>query len=364
MKVTADPWAIPFITGIVIGSLLIILLITLLKRYSFHVQNITLVMIILVALLFSELIERLGFVVHFKLFHLYSISFDLFMWPFLVYYTQYVIGQRSQYKLKDLVWFLPSFIGLTWNWLFLNTNFFFIDNKEIPDAIAYFVMFKFLVSITFLSYILALLRRKNQMLKELIIHVKGYHPSQKVYYFNLLLLFGILVIYSSFFVNYFQPFTMPDSDDIGSLIVAGILFSFSIMIFRDPQAVDPNKYSLAVKSFFSGDEYVYAKNLQILMMEKEPYLDSEMTSDDLAQQIGLNPQQFSFLLNRYLGVTFSDFINGYRVERMKEKLSENTDSQDNLLQIAYACGFNSKSSMNRIFKNQTGLTPSEFLKKK
>lgn len=364
MTVTADPWAIPFLTGIVIGSLLIILLITFLKRYSFHVQNITLVMAILVALLFSELIERLDIVAHFKFFHSYSISFDLFMWPFLVFYTQYVIGQRSDYKPKDLVWFIPAMIGLFWNWILLNTNFFSIDNKQIPDAIAHFAMYKFLVSIIFLSYILTLLRKKNQVLRELLIHIKRNHPSEKVYYFNLLLLVGICVIYSSFFVNYFQFFAMPDSDDIGSLIVAGILFSFSIMIFRDPQVVDPNKYSVAVKSFFTGNEYLYAKNLQVLMKENEPYLDSEMTSDDLAQQVALNPQQFSYLLNRYLGVTFSDFINGYRVERMKEKLAESNESKDNLLQIAYACGFNSKSSMNRIFKNQTGLTPSEFLRKK
>ncbi|MCB1157571.1 MAG: AraC family transcriptional regulator, partial [Leptospiraceae bacterium] len=36
---------------------------------------------------------------------------------------------------------------------------------------------------------------------------------------------------------------------------------------------------------------------------------------------------------------------------------------DTVLNIAFRCGFNSKSTFNRVFKESFGLSPSEFRKK-
>jgi YesN/AraC family two-component response regulator len=57
-------------------------------------------------------------------------------------------------------------------------------------------------------------------------------------------------------------------------------------------------------------------------------------------------------------MSFTDFINSYRVEAAKCALL----SQENrkIIHVAYDTGFNNKVSFNNAFKKFTGLSPSQF----
>jgi AraC-like DNA-binding protein len=48
------------------------------------------------------------------------------------------------------------------------------------------------------------------------------------------------------------------------------------------------------------------------------------------------------------------------VQEVKEMLLNPVFSHYSVLGVGLECGFNSKSSFNRIFKEETGFTPSEF----
>jgi AraC-like DNA-binding protein len=63
-----------------------------------------------------------------------------------------------------------------------------------------------------------------------------------------------------------------------------------------------------------------------------------------------------------MGTNFYEYINGFRVATFKQKVQNGDAQQFTLLALAYESGFNSKASFNRIFKKQTGLTPSQFKK--
>lgn len=99
------------------------------------------------------------------------------------------------------------------------------------------------------------------------------------------------------------------------------------------------------------------------MEQKKPYLEPELSLNQLAAQLSLKPKNLSQVINEKLGQNFFDFVNTYRIEEAKRRLSESNDPKITVLEILYEVGFNSKSSFNTLFKKNTGLTPSDFKKK-
>ena len=99
------------------------------------------------------------------------------------------------------------------------------------------------------------------------------------------------------------------------------------------------------------------------MKNNRPYLDPELTLDQLAKQLSLKSRLLSQVINDELGQNFYDFINRYRIEEASRLLTNPKDPKITVLEVLYEVGFNSKSSFNTLFKKYTGLTPSEFKKK-
>jgi AraC-like DNA-binding protein len=105
------------------------------------------------------------------------------------------------------------------------------------------------------------------------------------------------------------------------------------------------------------------KLLDYLVMSK-PYLNSNLTIGDLADEIEIPAYQLSQLINDQMGKTFFELINSYRVNEVKLRFFEPQYKNLTLLGIAMECGFNSKASFNRIFKQLTNQTPTEYIRTK
>lgn len=101
--------------------------------------------------------------------------------------------------------------------------------------------------------------------------------------------------------------------------------------------------------------------LTALMETEKPWLDPELTLSQLAEQLGLNASQLSYLVNNGFEQNFNDFVNTYRVEEVKHKLSTPDFQHLSLLGMAFESGFNSKATFNRAFKKLTGQAPSRFI---
>lgn len=105
------------------------------------------------------------------------------------------------------------------------------------------------------------------------------------------------------------------------------------------------------------------KVLNFLESEK-PYLNKNLSIGELAEAIDVQTYQLSQLINDQLGKSFFELINSYRVEEVKKRFFDPKYSNLTLLGIAMECGFNSKASFNRIFKQLTSQTPTEYIKTK
>jgi AraC-like DNA-binding protein len=171
-------------------------------------------------------------------------------------------------------------------------------------------------------------------------------PFAKYYYFILTLLVFLIFI----FINriLFKALKEPEI--------------FSIMEEGDRGAVPGNeKQPIAA---IPGPEK--QKSLEILkkhMEEKKPWLEPELSLEQLASQLSMRPKVLSQLINESLKQNFFDFVNRYRIDEAKRLLTNPEDKKITVLEVLYEVGFNSKSSFNTLFKKHTGLTPSEFKKK-
>ena len=105
-----------------------------------------------------------------------------------------------------------------------------------------------------------------------------------------------------------------------------------------------------------------SERLKTYMERDRIYTNPELSLKDLAAAMETYPHYISQILNTIIHQNFYDFVNTYRVEEAKRQLLEEGNKCLTILAIALDCGFNSKSSFNRVFKQKTGKTPGEFIK--
>ncbi|WP_294898826.1 GH39 family glycosyl hydrolase [uncultured Eubacterium sp.] len=94
------------------------------------------------------------------------------------------------------------------------------------------------------------------------------------------------------------------------------------------------------------------------------YISEHYTEDlslpDVAEQVGLHPQYFSKYFREHMGLTLTEYINQLRIVN---SLPLVMNSDQSLLDIALASGFNNYKTYNTAFKKMFHLTPYAWQKK-
>ncbi len=89
------------------------------------------------------------------------------------------------------------------------------------------------------------------------------------------------------------------------------------------------------------------------------YREPRFSLAQASERLRLSERIVSSAINAGLDTSFNGLINRLRVEAVKQAMAED---HGDVLPIAYACGFNSKASFNRVFRDHTGMTPTQFRK--
>lgn len=104
-------------------------------------------------------------------------------------------------------------------------------------------------------------------------------------------------------------------------------------------------------------------NLLLYMENERPYLSAKLNIGDVSVKLDCTETELSQLLNNHLNVNFANFINTYRVNEIKRRMNQENLSKYTLKALSEQCGFSSKTTFYRVFKNVTGMTPLEYCKK-
>ncbi|MDM1346805.1 helix-turn-helix transcriptional regulator [Myroides marinus] len=101
-----------------------------------------------------------------------------------------------------------------------------------------------------------------------------------------------------------------------------------------------------------------AKNIVQYFEESENYLETSFSLDQLADDLNLNKQVVSEVINQDMNSSFYQLVAMYRINHAKRLIGKNTNLT--IEAIVDECGFSSKSTFNKYFKIFVGQTPSVY----
>ncbi|SFB45287.1 two-component system, response regulator YesN [Cohnella sp. OV330] len=91
----------------------------------------------------------------------------------------------------------------------------------------------------------------------------------------------------------------------------------------------------------------------------QAHYDQDLSLQQLADQVKMNPSYLSRLFKKHLQTSFIEYLNAYRID-MAKNLLMNTHLKS--YEIAAKTGYKDDSYFSRIFKRVTGMRPHEFRK--
>lgn len=144
----------------------------------------------------------------------------------------------------------------------------------------------------------------------------------------------------------------------GPLVYVIIIFWLGIGGIRQPEIISKGIKSAGMEN--PDKEFQDHLDLLIESMEMDKfYLLNDLNVRFLEEKLNLTAKQISEALNQGLGKNFYSFINEYRVKEFKSRVAANHHLT--FAGLAKDCGFNSKTTFQRVFKEITGMRPSEYL---
>ena len=102
----------------------------------------------------------------------------------------------------------------------------------------------------------------------------------------------------------------------------------------------------------------YAEEVNAWFEREKPYLNDDLCLTDLQRVFPISRSYLSQLFNKELGMSFSDYVNQFRVEESKRLMD--AEPLASIQEIAERSGFHSMSTFRRAFIKQTGIVPSEY----
>lgn len=282
-------------------------------------------------------------------------------------YTRSLIDNKFRLQRYDLIHLIP-FVGFL---LYLVTPLLIEIKSETQSDIGY-PLIKLIINPIYIFLSLKLLDDYRRDLFEQYSYVNHMH-----HYWLTWIVYGALLLWIvACFGNVFNWYNGYDTSMLGDYFLIGFLGILMFIlayvginrteIFQAPKPVEKEDISKKKQKEPSeeNDEYQQLfKNLSAVMVEKKAFLDPTLSLSGLATISNIPQGKLSSVINRVAQKNFYDFVNEYRVQEMKARLANGEQNQYSILGIATECGFNSKASFNRIFKKQTGLTPSEYVSK-
>lgn len=120
---------------------------------------------------------------------------------------------------------------------------------------------------------------------------------------------------------------------------------------------ETKKIEITYKSVSQVNHGIQKQGNDFIAYIHEHYADPELSLTSVSKATNTDKQFISDTISSEFNCNFKTYINGIRITEARRLLKE---SDYRINEIAYKVGFNSPIHFNRVFKNLTGITPSEY----
>lgn len=189
--------------------------------------------------------------------------------------------------------------------------------------------------------------------------------SLSLFVFFSVAVFGYLIIKID--RHFFQYFI--------SIYFAITLILLLFFLFLQPHAVygvSSNKHQLKNNNetqkpkpldLNSNEIETIKSDIDLFFKNNQAYLSTDFRLQDFAEEINMNKNLASQVINRIYNQNFNQLVNSKRIDYVLEKLSDVQWAKLSLEGMANTVGFKSRTTFNKAFKEKTKLTPSEYISK-
>jgi len=292
--------------------------------------------------------------------------------PLLYFYFSNIASKKQKLGWSDLKHVLPfiiffaSFIPITVHGQSTVYYNFLYSNKIVMTGLLWTILV-----VQFLYYY----SKIYKVNKEYTLRLAEQHSNYEQYEASWIRVFLLLFLAILAFVSIVLFVFLHESDFTNFSIVVALFFSLQVYFIaykglNQKTFISDNQSDYRTEKIVTGSKETEINKKQVtekeilekFMLDNKPYLNPELTLVDLATQINMSRNELSALINNVVGSNFYLFVNGYRIDHVKQLIQKDKQMHFTILALAYDSGFNSKSTFNALFKKATGLTPSEYRK--
>jgi len=318
--------------------------------------------------------------------------------PVVFFYTKSLVSEGYAFKKKELLHFLPFIVVLLITQCFfmlyeVNLLMPFHHSKGVTPLFNFYVIQRVAVLISLLFYSVAiyfLLQRHNKKILDTFTYTSNRITLNWLKWLLLCSYIFYVIFDSPNTLTLFSPsflgventwsfWLSPYFHESGFVLFVYVLTFFGLrqpMVYKEEsnsniaqnvfKRTDKKSDTIASQKKYKGsnlkkDEIeLYLSKLENYMEIEKPYLDGELTINRLAEDLAVSRHILTEIINNKLKRNFYTFVNEYRVKEAKQLLIDPENVKLTVLDIAFGCGFNTKSTFNAYFKKTTQMTPTEF----
>jgi len=107
--------------------------------------------------------------------------------------------------------------------------------------------------------------------------------------------------------------------------------------------------------------YELSESIKVYLEKERPYLNADFSLSDIALALQVPQNHISYCINTIMGTKFSTLKSDLRINYVTDLFSGNLKESYTIEGIAQQSGFKTRANFYSVFKEKTGMTPTEFI---